>query len=349
MIWFSILTFCVFSVVFFLSRVAKREYRDFKTKYDTANQQQQQSKSYTDRGLGGLAEKVDEALSSFRMFTLASRGLFVLALVLLIISCITFVDAGTVGVQDMLGNVRDRVLSPGPAIKNPFAKIVEISTRTETYTMSAQHGEGAKQEDDSIPVLTKDGLQPPVDVTVAYHVVSADAPWLYKTFGLKYVDDIIRPSVRTAIRSGAAEFKWEEIFSTQRNAYAMKIETNLASSVKDLISNRKYDGMVVAVDQVMVRDIQPPKKVKDAIEEKLAEQQKAEKMEFTLLREKKEAERKRIEATGIRDFQAIVVQGVTPSLLTWKWLEVQMEMAKSPNKVFIIADGNAPPIMMPAN
>lgn len=272
----------------------------------------------------------------------------VLTIVFLFWSMVVFVSAGTVGVQDMLGNVRNRTLSAGPALKNPFARIIEMSVRTDTYIMDHRKKEGPVEGDDSIPVLTKDNLTLKTDWTIAYHLVEPAAPWVYKTFGPDYVSTIIRPKAREVIKLCASAIEWEKLASDDREKYAMAVMKAMQEGIDALSAQRGFEGQAVIVDQAMLRDVVPPDDINAAIQAKLKEQQALQKMEFTLAIAKKEAERKLIEATGIRDFQRTVVEGVTPSLLTWRWVEVMEKLAVSPNKTFIIAPRDAPPIMMPA-
>jgi hypothetical protein len=121
-----------------------------------------------------------------------------------VLSFAVIVPAGHVGVAVVLGKVRTRSFSEGLNLINPFAVVHDMTVRTETYTMSAVMNEGAVKGDDSIQALSADGLLMPLDITVAYRLVSADAPWLYRDIGPNYVDKIVRPAARTAVREAIA-------------------------------------------------------------------------------------------------------------------------------------------------
>ncbi len=265
-----------------------------------------------------------------------------LAAVFLIFSCLTVVSAGHVGVQVLFGGVRPIALTEGLNVINPLLDIVEMSVRTETYTMSAVVNEGKTQGDDSIQALSSDGLLMPLDITIAYRLVGSDAPRVYRNIGADYVDKVIRPSSRTAVREAIAGFTAQEAYSTKRNELQQTMHDLLAGRVKQLLEQREdFKGATgFIVDQVMIRNIQLPTKVKTAIEAKLEAAQQAEQMQFVLQKERQEAERKRIEARGIADFQQIVTQGISQPLLEWKGIEATLEIAKSPNaKVIVIGAG----------
>lgn len=272
------------------------------------------------------------------------------AVALLVASMLTIIPAGHVGVSVVFGKVGPTPLTEGLRIKNPFAYIVKLSIRTETYTMASIHHEGPVKGDDAIKALSKDGLALPLDVTAAFHMVDKDAPWVYRNLGKEYVESILRPSARTSIRDATSKFTFQECYSTRREDLALEMENLLVKRIKDLIARRGGGEGVTgfAVDQVMLRNVQPPQKVKNAIEAKLAAEQDAQRMEFILAKERKEADRKRIEAEGIRDFQRIVIEGITPSYLTWKGIETTKLLAESNNaKVVVIGSSeNGLPIIL---
>jgi len=193
----------------------------------------------------------------------------------------------------------------------------------------------------------------PLDITVAYRLVSADAPWLYRDIGPNYVDKIVRPAARTAVREAIAGFTAQEAYSSRREELAQSMNTLLGRRLQDLfaqheeLANRR--GFVI--EQVMIRNVQLPPKVKDAIEEKLSAEQQALRMRFVLEKERQEAERKRIEAQGISDFQKIVSAGISDQLLAWKGIEATQQLAHAPNsKVVIIGNPkNGMPLIIPTD
>jgi len=219
--------------------------------------------------------------------------------------------------------------------------------------MSAVMNEGAVKGDDSIQALSADGLLMPLDITVAYRLVSADAPWLYRDIGPNYVDKIVRPAARTAVREAIAGFTAQEAYSSRREELAQSMNTLLGRRLQDLFAQHEElasrRGFVI--EQVMIRNVQLPPKVKDAIEEKLSAEQQALRMRFVLEKERQEAERKRIEAQGISDFQKIVSAGISDQLLAWKGIEATQQLAHATNsKVVIIGNPrNGMPLIIPTD
>ncbi len=283
----------------------------------------------------------------------ASRAAAALAVVLALVSCIAIVPAGHVGVPVVFGRVQDRSLREGLNWVNPFAIVQEMTVRTETYTMSAVHDEGAVKGDDSINVLSADGLMMPLDITVAYRIIPAEAPWLYRNIGPDFVDKVVRPAARTAVREAVAGFTAQEAYSTRREDLATRMDELLSARLNDLLAqNEERAGRrAFVVEQVMIRNLQLPTRVKDAIEEKLSAEQQSLRMRFVLEKERQEAERKRIEAQGIADFQKIVSAGISDQLLAWKGIEATQLLAQSPNaKVVVIGNPkNGMPLIIPTD
>ena len=274
------------------------------------------------------------------------------AVVLALSNFVAVVPAGHVGVPVVFGRVQDRALPEGLNIVNPFAVVQATTVRTETYTMSSVRDEGPVKGDDSIVALSADGLMMPLDVTIAYRVVGSDAPWLFRHIGPDYLDKIVRPAARTAVREAIAGFTSQESYSTRREELAQSMHTLLTARIRDLLAqtedsaNRR--GFII--EQVMIRNVQLPPKVKNAIEEKLEAEQQALRMRFILEKERQEAERKRIEAQGISDFQKIVSSGISSQLLEWKGIEATEQLAHAPSsKIVIIGNPkNGMPLIIPS-
>ena len=144
---------------------------------------------------------------------LASSVLLVIALLAVVMASVVIIPAGHIGVQVLFGLVKPTALTEGIQLINPFVDVVEMSVRTETYTMSASSSEGTVRGDDSIQALSADGLLMPVDITIAYRLVGGDAPLVYRNIGADYVDKIIRPASRTAVREAIAGFTAQEAYS----------------------------------------------------------------------------------------------------------------------------------------
>ena len=278
------------------------------------------------------------------LILLAAAGILFLS------SAFVIIPAGHVGVQVLFGKVKPEPLTEGISVINPFATVQEMSVRTETYTMSATLSEGTVRGDDSIQVLSSDGLLMPLDVTIAFRLVGTDAPRVYRDIGADYLEKVIRPASRTAVREAIAGFTAQEAFSTKREELPQKMHDLLASRIRSLLEQRDtFKGATgFVVDQVMLRKIQLPDKVRNAIEAKLESAQQAEQMQFVLEKERQEAERKRIEAKGVSDFQTIVSQSINANLLQWKGIEATEALSKSQNaKIVVIGSGkNGLPVIL---
>lgn len=248
------------------------------------------------------------------------------------------INAGEVGVKSLYGSVDSDVLESGLHIINPLLDITEFDIQTQNYTMSAVHGEGAQEGDDAIRVLSNDGLEVVIDLTVLYRVVPTDAPKIFKTIGVDYMDKIVRPITRTRIRDNAVFYDAVALYSTKRNEFQARI-------FKTIESDFKSRGLVL--EQLLIRNIDLPISVKKSIESKINAEQDAQKMTFVLQKEKQEAERKRVEAQGIADYQRIISLGLTDKQLQYEQIKAQKELAASPNSkiIFMNGRGNAPVIL----
>jgi len=280
----------------------------------------------------------------------ASSALLVVAVLLVVVSSFVIIPAGHIGVQVLFGKVKPTALTEGIQLINPLVQVQEMSVRTETYTMSATSNEGQVRGDDSIQALSSDGLLMPLDITIAFRLVGSDAPRVYREIGPDYVEKIIRPASRTAVREAIAGFTAQEAYSTKREALPQKMHDLLTERMKTLLEQREdFKGATgFTVDQVMLRKIQLPDKVKNAIEAKLEAAQQAEQMQFVLDKERQEAERKRIEAKGVSDFQTIVSQSINANLLQWKGIEATENLSRSQNaKIVLIGSGkNGLPVIL---
>jgi regulator of protease activity HflC (stomatin/prohibitin superfamily) len=216
--------------------------------------------------------------------------------------------------------------------------------------MSSVTNEGTVKGDDSITALSADGLMMPLDVTLAYRLVASDAPWLYRSIGPDYVDKVVRPASRTAVREAIAGFTSQEAYSTRRQELATTIDQLLTTRLRELLTQHEdfANRRGFIIEQVMIRNVQLPARVKNAIEEKLEAEQQALRMRFILEKERRE-ERKAIEAKGISDFQNIVSRGISDQLLAWKGIEATEQLAHSGNaKIVIIGNTkNGMPLIIP--
>jgi len=266
------------------------------------------------------------------------RGIAVLLIVIgIMIKCTVQINAGQVGVKTLFGKVQNDILSSGLHFVNPFVEIERLDIKTQNYTMSGVHDEGAQQGDDAIRVLTSDGLEVTIDLTVLYKLLPSEAPRLVRETGVDYTDKIVRPLTRTKIRDNSVYYEAVSLYSTKRDEFQQRI-------FKSIEDDFKKRGLVL--EQLLVRNITLPQSVKATIEQKINAEQDAQKMQFVLQKEKQEAERKRVEAQGIADYQRIINIGLTDQQLQYEQIKAYLELAKSQNsKVIIMGKGNTPVIL----
>ena len=247
------------------------------------------------------------------------------------------IDAGKVGVKSLYGSVQPDVLESGLHLINPLLDVTDFDIQTQNYTMSAVHSEGAQEGDDAIRVLSNDGLEVVIDLTVLYKITPTDAPKIFKQIGVNYTDKIVRPVTRTRIRDNAVYYDAVALYSTKRNEFQQRI----FKSIEDDFKSR---GLIL--EQLLIRNINLPASVKATIESKINAEQEAQKMTFVLQKEKQEAERKRVEAQGIADYQKIISSGLTDKQLQYEQIKAQKEIAVSPNtKIIFMGKGSAPVIL----
>jgi regulator of protease activity HflC (stomatin/prohibitin superfamily) len=252
-------------------------------------------------------------------------------------SAVKQVDAGEVGVQSVFGKVQPTTLNSGLNFVNPLAKVVVFDAKTQNYTMSSVHDEGDKEGDDAIRVLTADGLEVVVDLTVLFRIIPSEAPRVLREIGEDYKDKVVRPITRTMIRDNAVYYDAVALYSLKRNEFQQRI-------YRDIENNFKKRGLVL--EQLLIRNINLPTSVKTTIESKINAEQDAQKMQFVLQKEKQEAERKRVEAQGIADYQKILSTGLSDKQLQYESIIAQKELAKSPNAKVIIMGGKNTPIIL---
>lgn len=252
---------------------------------------------------------------------------FVVILIGLLSSCVKQIDAGYIGVQSLFGKIQKRVLHSGLNVVNPFVQIRHLDTRTQNYTMSGVHDEGDKGGDDAIRVLTRDGLEVTIDLSVLYRLNPDKGPDLIRSIGIDYKDKIIRPVSRTKIRDNAVYYDAVELYSTKRDEFQQKIFQSI---------EKEFQLRGLILENLLVRNITLPQTVKLTIESKINAEQEAQKMQFVLQKEKQEAERKRVEAQGIADYQRIISEGLSDKQLKYEQIKAYRELAASENSKIIV-------------
>jgi regulator of protease activity HflC (stomatin/prohibitin superfamily) len=254
-------------------------------------------------------------------------GAIVILAVLLLISFFRVVPPGHAGVPVLLGKVQNQMQS-GLNVVLPIVNVTLMDVRTNAYTMSAMREEGQIKGDDAIDALASDGLTVQLDVTIWYRLDERMASWVYKNIGPDYVVKIVRPSIRTALRDAASRFTASELYSSAgRTAYTEQVDSLLDVA---------FTGKGIIRERVLLRRVKLPDVVMNAIEQKLAEDQNAQKMQFTLLKEQKEAERKEIEAGGIALANKKIAGSLTSNYLTWYYIETLKRVAESQNNTFVV-------------
>jgi len=247
---------------------------------------------------------------------LISIGLAVVGLIAIIVllNCVTRIGTGNVGVLTLFGRVTGETLTEGIHVINPLKTVNELSIRSVTVKESAN-------------TPSSEGLMMSLDTSLLYHLNPDRAADVFQKLGPRYEDVVVENTLRSAIREATASHSANALYSGERDAVAKQI-------YEKLVSELSPRGMVV--ENVLLRDIQLPLTLRQSIEAKQQAEQEALAMNFRLQKETQEAARKRIEAQGIRDFQQIVAQGITPSLLQWKGIEATEKLADSPNSKVVV-------------
>lgn len=257
-------------------------------------------------------------------------------------SCIVQINSGEIGIRKLFGKIDEKdMLTEGLNFVNPMTEVITFDLKTQSYTMSAQHNEGEVAGNDAIHVLSKDGLEVTMDVTVLYKILQSEAPHILKSIGEDYKDKIVRPIARTKMRDIAVYYDAVSLFSSKRDEFQNKIFEGIAADFK-------ARGLVL--EQILIRNINLPASVKTAIESKINAEQEAQKMQFVLQKEQQEAERKRVEAQGIADYHKIISTGLNEKQLQYETIKMQKELATSPNsKIIIMGSGKSTPMILNAN
>jgi len=230
----------------------------------------------------------------------------------------TVVPAGTVGVVDFLGMVSETTLKSGVNFVNPMARVINFSIKTQELK-------------EVMNVPSKEGLSVQLEISLLYSLDADNASKIYKTVGENYGEIILIPQFRSVVRGITAKYEAKALYTASREVLAHEIKSEL----EKLVGPRGIN-----IEAAPMRQIILPVGLTASIEEKLKAEQESQRMEFVLKREEQEANRKRIEAKGIADFQDIVARGISQQLLQWKGIEATEKLANSPNsKVVIIGSG----------
>ena len=240
----------------------------------------------------------------------------ILVLILLYAS-VTSIPTGNVGVLTLFGKVTGDVLGEGIHLINPLKSVQKLSVQTQSVKETAN-------------TPSNEGLILDLDTSLLFRLDRAKAAQVFQTVGENYAEKIVEPTLRAAIRSATSSHTANALYTNARELVQQQIQDELTTQLA---------ARGVIVEAVLLRDVRLPAMLKNSIEAKQQAEQDALRMSFILQKEKQEAERKRIEAQGIADFQKIVAQGISPQLLEWKGIEATEKLATSVNaKVIVIGN-----------
>ncbi len=271
--------------------------------------------------------KVRQNYIAYRPMANGSLGAAVFFAVFALSQCFTQIPAGHVGVVDFFGVVSTQTLRSGINPVNPLAHVVKYSIQTQEHKETMQ-------------VLSREGLTIGLEVSALYRLNADSAASVYRTVaGGDYQTIILIPQFRSICRAVTASFQASALYSTERERLGLSIQEELAKTVAP---------RGVTIENTPIRNVALPIQLTEAIEQKQRADQESQRMEFILTKEKQEADRKRIEAKGIADFQSIVAAGISEQLLRWKGIEATEKIAHSPNtKIIIVGSGkDGLPIIM---
>jgi len=262
---------------------------------------------------GGLPSMPNLRGTGKRILQLA----ILVVLIIVVLASITSIPTGNVGVLTLFGRVTGETLPEGIHIVNPLKSVQKLSVQTQSVKESAN-------------VPSNEGLILALDTSLLFRLDKDKAAFVYQTVGDNYAEKIVEPTLRAAIRASTSAHTANALYTNARELVQQQIQDELKSQLAP---------RGVIVENVLLRDVQLPAMLKGSIEAKQQAEQDALRMSFILQKEKQEAERKRIEAQGIADFQKIVATGISPQLLEWKGIEATEKLATSANaKVVIIGN-----------
>lgn len=247
----------------------------------------------------------------------------IIAILLIIFGAKTFITirSGEKGViySPFAGGVqKDKVYDQGLKVIMPWNTMFKYNVREQ-------------QIEEAMDVLSSNGLNISVDVSIRFHPDYTKVGYLHDQFGKNYIQELVKPEIRSVVREIIGRYTPEELYSTKREEVQKSIFDEAA---------RVLGENYIEVDALLMRSVKLPERIKEAISKKLEQEQIALQYEFRLETERKEADRKRIEAEGINDFQKIVTKGISDKLLKWKGIEATEKLAESPNsKVIVIGNG----------
>lgn len=247
-------------------------------------------------------------------------NLRLLALSLLASGC-TVVRQGQVGVKRTLGRLDDQIITAGPRPFNPLiTRIIKVSVQTRNMEVKL-----------SLP--SKEGLNISAEISILYRVQADQAAEVIEQIGMDYEQVAILSVFRSAAADVTSRYLARDMYTSGR----LTIEQEIADRMRELLAPRGFN-----IEAVLLKSISLPPNLFRAIEAKLEAEQEAQRMEFVLEQERLEAQRRLIEAEGIRDANSVITEGINDDLLRWQSIEAFRELSQSPNTKVIITDGDTP-------
>ncbi|MFT4736092.1 MAG: prohibitin 1 [Cyclobacteriaceae bacterium] len=246
--------------------------------------------------------------------------LFTAALSMCLASC-AVIRQGEVGVKRTLGKLKPITIQAGPKLYNPFmSTIIKLPVRTVNIEIAS-----------NLP--SKEGLNVQSVISILYHIEQEKAASILEEIGTQYEEVVIVSVFRSASADVCSRFFAKDMHTAKR----AEIESEIQKRMADLLLDRGF-----IIEAVLLKTIQLPAGLSRAVEEKLEAEQDAQRMEFLLQRERLEAQRKTVEAQGVRDAQIILQQGISPEIIKWQSIEAFKQLSTSPNAKIIITNGKAP-------
>jgi prohibitin 1 len=246
--------------------------------------------------------------------------MFLLIAVITLSGC-RVIRQGDVGVKRTLGKIHPKALEAGPRLYNPFVSVIfHLPVRTVNLEVN-------------LDLPSKEGVNVNAEISILYRVDGRKATQIVETIGRNYEQIVILPVFRASAADITAKFMAKDMHTGNR----LEIENAIRGQMMQVLDNRGF-----IIEAVLLKSIKLPKGLSRAIEEKMEAEQEAQRMEFILLREKQEADRKLIEAEGIMKSNSVISQGLTPQVIQYKSIEAFRELSKSTNSKIIITDGKTP-------
>ena len=238
----------------------------------------------------------------------------------LLYSC-TIIRPGEVGVKQTLGKLSSKVEDEGPKVFNPFVSTY-IVVPIRTVNLEAK-----------LSLPSKEGLTIESEISVLYSLNKEFVPQIIQDVGKEYERTFIINTLRSSAANISAKHLAKDMHSVKRG----EIEIEITQEMNEVLGKRGFE-----IQQVLLKSIRLPARLSEAIEDKLKAEQESQRMEFVLQKERQEADRKLIEAEGIKNYQKTINEGLSPMLIQYQSIEAFKELSNSPNAKIILTDGKAP-------